>query len=650
MSRGNMSHHTAVITVLFLLGGIAVLPVGNDVRTATQSHPTEAVNTTLVYSSSPAPTGIADYGVKNVGGNTLAYKMALSSVIGTAMLNSVNSSGAFGLWSLQLNVVMRVNTTSASYEYWLQNVFNGPWEEHSLLVHADFDSAIWNWTAPYASLNSTWISGGDGSISPWCTGSDCSGAGTGCSVTGCYSYEGGARCCNYSLPLGLRLRINVSYSGSRVNVDFSGASAVGTVPFLTRTSTYDSVTISEPDTVTGAAILVDGHKMTPGIQLGRLTYYEAEFVFAGVAGLETTAFTSMNSTIAMSYTLEDGSVMAPLSVYEFGETGEKASNLAVTPTGQLHGFQFYVGLGSANFYANYVRTPQPLDSLKASYSSSGGPLTGMTALLEYINNGTEAVAKLGTSPRTFRADAGSGWRIVTNGLPPNSTVRWAPSPARGIVSGARIIDAVYYRQFLVQLGFVITGGGTGYPSPVVVFNQLGSATSAQANSSVWMDAGTLYSYSDQLAGSTSAERWISNDTNGRVLGPGEIQATYEHQYEVTIAATGGGIVSYDFGLTTGAVTPGTSQSFYAPAGTGISLNATPASFWYEFDGWSGAGDAGSQIQETIVSPTIIKGEFSIDFAKVTGLIGVVGVGLVVGAFLIRRRSNSWGSPRPLSPS
>jgi hypothetical protein len=614
-------------------------PQGFPERVQSSQPPlqTDPVNVTRNYASSPAPTGVADYGVENVGGSVSAYKMALSSVTGTAMLNSVNSSSEFGLWTLQLNVVMKVNTTAGSYSYWLQDVFIGPWKVHQL-VHADFDYSIWNWTAPYASMNSTWVSGGNGALSPWCTGSDCSGAGAGCTLTGCYTYEGGVQCCNYSLPLGLRLGINVSYSGSGVRIGFSGASAIGIVPLSTHTSTYDTVTISEPNTITDAAILVDGYEMAPGIQLGRQTYYEADFVFAGPGNLETSTFTSMNATISMSYTLENGSVIAPLSVFEFGETGERAANLAVTPTDLLHGFEFHVGLGRTNSEVDYVRKLQTLESLSASYSFLGEPPSGMTAVLDYVNNGTETFMTLGTSPTTFRADAGTDWRVITEGAPSNSTLRWAPSQANGTVSGMQVIHPVYYQQLLVHLGFEVTGGGEGYTNPLVNFTQFGRTTTSTANSSVWMDAGASYSYPYSLAGSGPTERWISNNTAGTVSGPGKIQVNYQHQYSVTIAATEDGSVSYVVGSYSGTISPGTAQTFYVQPGTEISLTATPASFWYEFGGWGGAGGvSGSQIHEPISSAVSFKGDFSINALNIIGALTLVGGLLVLGVFVLLRK-------------
>ena len=589
------------------------------------------MNITRNYPSPPAPTGIADYGVEDSGGSAVAYKMTLSSVTGTAMLNDVSSDSSNGT-SLQLNVVMRVNTTSATYVYWLQNVF---WpSQKEIRFHSDLVSAIWNWTVPYAGLNPARISGTHGGLLGSCYG-------TGCVESNVSSYQGSIRFSNYSLPLGLRLRINVSYAGSRVNVDFSNASAEGAVPFSTHTSPYDVVTISEPNAIISAAILVDGHEMAPGIQLGRLTYYEADFVFAALCCLETTTFTNMNSTISTSYTLENGSVIAPLSVHEFGETGEKASNLAVNPTDQLHGFQFHVGIGKANSSADYIREPRTLDSLTVSYSFPGVPPSGMTAVLDYVNNGTETFVTLSTNPTTFRADAGTGWRIITSGLPSNSTTRWAPSPASGTVSGAQTIHPVYYHQFLIRLGFGVTGGGTGYSDPVVTLIQFGSAASAQAGSSAWVDSGTSYSFPPLLPGSTSSERWISNDTSGAVSGPGEIQADYQHQYGVTVAATAGGSVSYAIGSNSGTISPGTAQMFYVRPGTEISLVATPASLWYEFGGWGGAsGGTGSQIQETVNSPASLKGEFSTNVFNVMGILVIVGGLLALGVFLLGRRYRS----------
>lgn len=609
----------------------APLRIAGPPQSSESQSPTDPVDVTRNYPSTPAPTGIADYGVEDIGGRSFAYKMALSSVTGTAMLNGVSSDSSNGM-SLQLNAVIRVNTSSATYVYWLQNFF---WpSQRAILFHSDLNSAIWNWTVPYAGLNPARISGTHGSLLGSCYG-------TGCVESNVSSYQGSMRFSNYSLPIGLRLRINVSYTESRVSVGFSDASAEGAVPFSTHTSPYDEVTIYEPNTIISAAILVDGHEMAPGIQLGRLTYYEADFAFAALCCLETTTFNYMNSTLSMSYTLENGSVIAPLSVYEFGQTGEKATNLAVTPLDQRHGFQFHVGLGKMNSQTNYVRQPRSLDRLTMNYSFPGEPPSGMTAVLDYVNNGTETFVSLGRSPTTLRADAGTEWQIITDGLPSNSTERWALSQGNGVVSGAQTIHTVYFRQFLIQMEFSVAGGGTGYSSPIVTFHQFGSMKSLQADTYVWVDAGTMYTYSGILMASNSSVRWVSNETSGTIMGPGEIQAIYDPQYEVTITATSGGMVSYGFGSTTGTVSPGTSQSFYVSPGTQILVRATPSSFWYGFNGWIGLGEKrGSQIQEIVASPTVLEGEFSVDLVKVAGTLTAIGMVLFLLQFARRRRGKA----------
>ena len=583
-----------------------------------QQYSTDPVNITQVYSTAPAPVGIADYGVESAGGSARAYKIALSSVTGTALLHNISAASVFGA-SLQLNVVLRANTTSATYVYWLQNTIT----LRTNVNQAFFVDNIWNLTAPSASLNPTHISGTSGSLN---------------SSAGPNFYAANSRFFNYSLPIGLTVPISVGHSGSTISVNFAYATAHGSVPLSTQTSTYDIVTISEPNMVTGAAILVDGYEMTPGIQSGRLTYFDAEFVFGGDCCLHSTAFTSMNSTIAMSYTFENGTTVAPLSLYEFGETGETVSNLAVTRTDLLQGFQFRVGLGRTNFSANYERQTQPVEPLVASYSVSGESIQNVTVSLEYISNGTEQFTTLGANPMTFRADARTAWQITMSGLTSNSTERWAARQTSGVVSGPQTISVVYYRQFSIHLGFRIVGGGTGYSAPTVMYTQFGSSSAVLADSSVWIDAGTPYSYPNQLTGSTSSERWISNDTSRVISEPGIVETSYQHQYRVTIVAADGGSVSYGLGSMSGTVSPGTSQSFYVPAGTEISLRAAPTSFWYEFGGWTGTQNrAGSQFQEALTSSISLKGEFSISVVSVSGVVIVVVGLLIAGLVLLRNR-------------
>ena len=287
----------------------------------------EAVN--IIYTpGSPIATGIADYGILNRSGTLIPYEVIAKGVTGFAKIYSIRAynstppagSSPYGA-SLQLNINLQVNTTHGSYVYWLQDFVDFETNNNT----AFFGDNIWNVTFYGANMSSVT---GNGIITPYKM---------------LYKtqkvYAAGTPEFSYSLPFTLLLFMNISSpSSNSVQVDF-GYQINGSNPVI-----FDRPIINASG-LESYALVVDGFEKTPG-----QTYYDAELVFAGEDNGEATNFTAMNATLNMWYTLFNGSVMEPRSVYTFGrDTMEAADDLH---TVLINGMPT-VTIGSENYSAVY---------------------------------------------------------------------------------------------------------------------------------------------------------------------------------------------------------------------------------------------------------------------------------------------------------
>jgi len=113
----------------------------------------------LSYTSSPAPYGIGDFGLKNVSGVINPYRLSTSSV--EANFSTDHLSGyspdlsSPDEWGVQLNAVLNNVTLfgSTGYQFWTQNVF-----EYSPSLQAIvFVSNIWNFSNSQATLSCNFL-------------------------------------------------------------------------------------------------------------------------------------------------------------------------------------------------------------------------------------------------------------------------------------------------------------------------------------------------------------------------------------------------------------------------------------------------------------------------------------------------------------
>jgi hypothetical protein len=192
---------------------------------------------------------------------------------------------------------------------------------------------------------------------------------------------------------------------------------------------------------------------------------------------------------------------------------------------------------------------------------------------------------LGTAPVVIFALEGSDASI--NGtIPGTSGERWAASTQSWTVSAPDTIPdpILLYQQYEVSATYSVVGGGTPSQDPEFKSTAFGSSDVAQIASSTslhfYLDAGSGYSFTSVLNGSTPAERWIGSGGNGSppsvISSPVTLSEVYTHQYyaDLSVNDVNGGAVSQGSG--------------WFDAGSSLSANASANQGW-RFESWNGSG-------------------------------------------------------------
>lgn len=182
--------------------------------------------------------------------------------------------------------------------------------------------------------------------------------------------------------------------------------------------------------------------------------------------------------------------------------------------------------------------PQEVSSLSvtASYQLVGGGQPA-TPVLTYFSAGVLRSAELSSSPETIQIDVGTVWNVTGTLRGSTSMERWETGePIGGVVTAAGAYSFTYYHQYLFSVSYASTGGST----PALSYSSLGKAQQTQLSQgplAVWVDAGTEYSASNPLQGSTSGERWVAAGSNGTASSPEALRLVYSQQYLVGFLVT-----------------------------------------------------------------------------------------------------------------
>jgi thermopsin len=282
-----------------------------------------------LYGVSPAPMGLGDFGIQNVGGTNVGTISYTNSVEGGLTLNSItpNYLGAAGpdQFTVQLNTVLNnVDLVgNLSNEFWIQNV---PVYYASTGTLA-FEDNIWNFSSPSVAFNaaSIYAHGPGGFIIPG------------------EVYIGVGPAFHVPTPFTVDVYNNATVFNNRPTIWFnysvhegSGISFSGSYDFAEFNSTGSSVALTPAPQPT---FQINGQAANPtGFLLN-----DAEIMLGGPGGGSTTNIFAINATMNL-WTLPNASaryVPVP-AAFDFGtDTGETSSGIAewasggATPTAHL---------------------------------------------------------------------------------------------------------------------------------------------------------------------------------------------------------------------------------------------------------------------------------------------------------------------------
>jgi hypothetical protein len=191
--------------------------------------------------------------------------------------------------------------------------------------------------------------------------------------------------------------------------------------------------------------------------------------------------------------------------------------------------------------------------------------------------GLNYAAPLSTKATTHWLDATTSWS-VTNPLGGSSaTVRWDTTDASaGTMTSPVTRSLAFYHQDVLTLSYSVVGGGTPF-SPFLTGTVWGTAGPIGSVSTTplgyWLDAGSPWSVSNPLSGSTPTERWQSAGPTSGLVSAETLSFIYNHQFFVTFAASPIG---------DGTASP---ASNWFDAGATVSIGAT-AGAGFAFSTWT----------------------------------------------------------------
>lgn len=284
--------------------GFIPLPNGRYYVVFFNNATNSAVTINYYVIARPVATGIADYGLMVKGNVVQPYLEKAKAILGVVKIDELcafNSTPPAGVdkygASIQLNVVLQVNTVTGSQQLLLQNFIVIYTNNYTAYIGDN----VWNDTSFISLLHNV---KGNGKI--------------GFSLGTAYGYVSNSF--KLSPSSIIYLLINTSYTPQGPIIHFGYAKGSGQVVW------YDNVTAHIPGTLS-AYILVDGFNLTEGLHP-----YDAELVVTGEGNGEATYFNRANVELAMFYQLSNGQWAPPKYLLPFGiNTKEAADDLYTAP-------------------------------------------------------------------------------------------------------------------------------------------------------------------------------------------------------------------------------------------------------------------------------------------------------------------------------
>jgi thermopsin len=268
---------------------------------------------TPLYNDSPAPMGLGDFGVQDVGGSNVGTISYTSSIEGAATINAVNplyvTSSAPDEFTIQLNTVLNnVDILgNTNYEYWIQNVPVYAAGSGTL----SFEDNIWNFSSPATFMGFNAIYSGHGSL-----------------AGGGEVYIAGGPSFHVPTPFTVTVYNNATVVNDRPTIYFNYSIASAMVHI---SGSYDQVEFNSSATPPTSpapqpTFQINGQAANPtGFLLN-----DAEIMLGGPGGGSTTTLFNIAGSMGL-WTLANGSSVyqAVPSAYDFGtDTGETSEGIA----------------------------------------------------------------------------------------------------------------------------------------------------------------------------------------------------------------------------------------------------------------------------------------------------------------------------------
>src|SRR2546426_1851449 len=249
--------------------------------------------------------------------------------------------------------------------------------------------------------------------------------------------------------------------------------------------------------------------------------------------------------------------------------------------------------GTAAGWATFIAAMGGTVRFTVGYAVQGGGAGYLPPTLTYVAGGQTLAVALTTTPAVYTVDAGTAWSVSALLGGSGANERWATNETvSGIAMKTESLVFHYSHQFSASFAYRVTGGGSGYSAPSVSYEQFALARSNSANLTVWVDAGSAYSFPSSLVGSDASERWLADtqNPNGTIFGSGVIRGAYRHQAHLTFRFQGPAESS---------ISP---ASGWYDVGASITPSVSPAAGW-AVGTWMGTGPGAYSGPEA--SPTIL---------------------------------------------
>ncbi len=269
---------------------------------------------TPTYLHSPAPYGIASYGVENASGNATGYILNSSSYEGAITFNSLDEfyldNDATDYIGAQLNSVVSNITLfgQTNYSFWNQNVITYSARTNLL----QFIDNIWNFSSPafYLSPNVFNATGPNGTL-----------------IAPAF-YYGLGPVLNVSMPFTVDLYLNATttnVNGFPDDIVYFNYTVIKSGVALAA-GTFDWAIFNSQDPANPIATLPAPVYQINGLAESPTGYlpYESELVFCGPGGGSTTTVLGINATLNLWYLASStGTYQTVPSAYSYGtNTGE----------------------------------------------------------------------------------------------------------------------------------------------------------------------------------------------------------------------------------------------------------------------------------------------------------------------------------------